>query len=284
MSDPLGVAGSAVGIVSLGLQVTQGLIKYLSAVKGRKEEIEDGIQEVQRVLSLLYSLNHMLPEVNARRCRQPLQDSLNSCYAKLEKLQQFLDGLHSSPRSAGASGTVRDATRSLIYPFQQGKLNTLHHSLRNYLGDLKLAIEIVTLYRVLASTVIHFSVSLIITRELNITIRLEVQLISQETITHSTHQSDQLQTLRMQAKQNSEQLECLKSTVSSALEVIRDQLHCTQWNIHDRDLRVAGRLTLIETGLSSIAHNSAVTARNIERITQTLSSHSQSLSNMVPNS
>jgi hypothetical protein len=215
--------------------------------------------------SLLYSLNHMLPEVNARRCRQPLQDSLNSCYAKLEKLQQFLDGLHSSPRSAGASGTVRDATRSLIYPFQQGKLNTLHHSLRNYLGDLKLAIEIVTL-------------------ELNITIRLEVQLISQETITHSTHQSDQLQTLRMQAKQNSEQLECLKSTVSSALEVIRDQLHCTQWNIHDRDLRVAGRLTLIETGLSSIAHNSAVTARNIERITQTLSSHSQSLSNMVPNS
>jgi hypothetical protein len=83
MSDPLSVAGTAVGIVSLGLQVSQGIIKYMQAIKGRKNEIQDSIQEVQRVVSLLYRLNTVLPEVDGGKCMQSLQDNLDNCYIKL---------------------------------------------------------------------------------------------------------------------------------------------------------------------------------------------------------
>lgn len=47
MSDPLSVAGTAVGIASLGIQVCQGLIKYLQAVNDRNEEIKDAVRDVK---------------------------------------------------------------------------------------------------------------------------------------------------------------------------------------------------------------------------------------------
>ncbi|QPC58077.1 hypothetical protein HYE67_000308 [Fusarium culmorum] len=67
MGDALGVAGSAVGIVSLGLQLCQGLVTYINAIKGRKEEIQDSVQEVQRVEVLLKNIKDVLPQLGSTR-------------------------------------------------------------------------------------------------------------------------------------------------------------------------------------------------------------------------
>ncbi|KAI6753980.1 hypothetical protein HG530_013156 [Fusarium avenaceum] len=175
MSDPLSVAGTAVGIVSLGIQVCQGLINYIQAAKGRKDEIQDSIQDVQQVVLLIYSLNNTLRGINGRRYTESLAASLKRCYASLEKLQAFLVKLDPPQQSTG--------------------------------------------------------------------------------------------TLRI-------------STIAGILVGIGDQQHETQWLIRDFGQMVDGRLTVIETGLGSIAHNNGVTAARIEEITQTLASHSESLSNM----
>lgn len=147
MSDPLSVAGTAVGIVSLGIQVCQGLINYVQASKGRKDEIQDSIQDVQQVVLLIYSLNNTLRGINERRYTESLAASLKRCYASLEKLQAFLVKLDPPQQSSGTSRIVRDARHSLVYPFQQAKVNSLHQSLRKDLSDLRLAIQIVSLYR-----------------------------------------------------------------------------------------------------------------------------------------
>jgi hypothetical protein len=258
MSDPLSVAGTAVGIVSLGIQVCQGLINYIQAAKGRKEEIQDSIQQVQQVVLLIYSLNNILPEIDARRCTESLAASLKKCYASLEKLQGFLVRIDPPQQTAGTSRIVRDARHSLIYSFR------LCH-----------CIELP------ASFVPYFSLSLITTREFTLAIRQDIQLISHEASINSTRQNDSLQSLQTQVQQNLEQLKSLNSTIDGVLAGIRDQLHETQWFIRDLGQTVEGRLTVIETGLSSIAHNNGVTAANIEEITQTLAAHSESLSNMV---
>ncbi|KAL6918227.1 hypothetical protein FSST1_009722 [Fusarium sambucinum] len=266
MFDPIGVAGTAVGIVSLGIQVLQGLMKYVQAVKGSKEEIEEIIQEVQRVVSLFYNLNNVLPEVNSRKCTQSLHNSLGSCYTKLEKLQDFLNGLKLPQLSTSASTTIRNTTRSIIYPFQQAKLYSLHQSLRKDLGDLRLAVEILSM-------------------EFTITIREEVQLISQDIKTNSTYQRDHLQALRTQVQQNYNQLDSLRSIVSGAFETIRDQLHQTQLIIHDHDQRVRGRLKVMERNLSNaIANDSGITVAKIEEIKQRLAAQSESIANMVKHS
>lgn len=274
MGDPLGVAGSAVGIVSLGLQLCQGLITYIQAFKGQKEEIEESIQEVQRVESLLTNLEKLLPEVDLRRCKQSLQNNLVSCYKQLQKLQTFLEALDPPHQSTGASRTVLNTTRSLTYPFQQTKLNSFHQSLRTYLGDLKLAIETVSLYRVLNLFFFLLYILLIKVRELNITINQKLQLISQEVATNASNQSDQLEALRAQEQQNSDSL---TSTVSSAHEFNKGQFRQTQFLVRDNDQKLSGRLTVMDTRLGSIAD----TVARLEEMMQTTSSHSESSITMV---
>jgi hypothetical protein len=145
MSDPLSVAGTAVGITSLGIQVCQGLIKYLRAVRGRKEEIREGIQEIEQVVSLLSSLNNTLPSVGPKSGTITLRTSLKNCYAKLEGLQELLVDLDDSQQSSKSMKRAANAIRAVSYPFQQERLNTIRQSLRSVLSDLDLIVSVISL-------------------------------------------------------------------------------------------------------------------------------------------
>ncbi|KAF5227261.1 hypothetical protein FAUST_11893, partial [Fusarium austroamericanum] len=131
-------------------------------------------------------------------------------------------------------------------------------SLRKYLGDLKLTVETVSL-------------------ELNIAIDQNLELISQDAATNSANQSDQLEAVRTQEQQN---FDSLTSTVSSAHEFNKDQFHQTQWLVRDNDQKVNGRLTMMDTRLCSIAHDSGVTIARMEEMMKTLSSYLELLTNM----
>ncbi|KAF5974039.1 hypothetical protein FBULB1_7943 [Fusarium bulbicola] len=90
MSDPLSVAGSAVGIISLGIQVCQGLISYLQSFKSQDQDIQDSLKDVQTVISILYSLKGILPKVDERSSGTP---AIRRCLAEseenLREFQQF---------------------------------------------------------------------------------------------------------------------------------------------------------------------------------------------------
>lgn len=145
MSDPLSVAGTAVGITSLGIQVCQGLMKYLRAVRGRKQEIAEGVGDVERVVSLLCSLNNLLPRVGSTNETVQLRDCLKSCDVELKRVQTLLAELNGVQQSSNAMQRAANAMRSVTYPFQQEKLAALRQSLRSVLDDLTLIISIVSL-------------------------------------------------------------------------------------------------------------------------------------------
>lgn len=144
MSDPLSVAGTAVGITSLGIQVCQGLIQYLRAVRGRREDIRDGIRDIEQVVSLLYSLNGLLPRLNSETGTAPLRSCLNNCYEKLEALQEVLRELGDAKHSSKLTRAT-NAMLSVTYPFQQEKLTAIRQSLRSVLDDLNLIISVILL-------------------------------------------------------------------------------------------------------------------------------------------
>jgi hypothetical protein len=145
MSDPLSVAGTAVGITSLGIQVCQGLIQYLRAVRGRKQDLREGVREIEQVVSLLYSLNSHLPKINPETGTAPLRNCLNNCYGKLENLQEVLGELDDAKHSSKVTRRAANAMRSVTYPFQQEKLTAIRQSLRSVLDDLNLIISIISL-------------------------------------------------------------------------------------------------------------------------------------------
>ncbi|RGP78328.1 hypothetical protein FLONG3_3464 [Fusarium longipes] len=261
MSDPLSVAGTAVGITSLGIQVCQGLIKYLRAVRGRKEEIREGVREVEQVVSLLYCLNNVLPNFGPRSGTTSLRECLKNCYAELEGLRKLLDKLCNSHQPDTNIRRTANVLRSISYPFRQEELNEARQSLRSVLSDLQLVISITSLD---SSTSIHDTVN-----DLSQDIKALVT-------TNDGHLTD----LRTKTYHNSVQLQSLQTAISDTLNEIKEQLHSTQLSIQDLDHRVDGKLTIIETGTRSIEANSRMTAAKMEEVIQAVAAQSALISSL----
>lgn len=148
MSDPLSIAGSAVGIISLGIQVCQGLISYLQSFKAQDQDIQESLSDVQTMVSILYSLKGILPKVDKRSSETPaIRRCLAESEEKLREIQQFsvkLRGTESPEHDV--LGKMDNARRSLLYPFREGKLKSLCQALKGLLQHLSLGLNITSLY------------------------------------------------------------------------------------------------------------------------------------------
>jgi hypothetical protein len=143
MSDPLSVAGTAVGITSLGIQVCQGLVSYLRSIEGRKQQITDGLGEIQALIPIFYSLNNLLPSIDRRKGteKSALQRCLRDSEEKILELQQLLLTLRGPVSSPSTKGKMKGTARSLIYPFREESLNVLRKSIRELRNNLNLAVS-----------------------------------------------------------------------------------------------------------------------------------------------
>jgi ankyrin repeat domain-containing protein 50 len=91
------VAGSAVGLASLGIQVCQGLVSYYDAWKSFNSDVSstyDSIDDLSRTLALLKSSldNDELDEEKKERvkeCVRSCEESLINLSKKSEKLQKY---------------------------------------------------------------------------------------------------------------------------------------------------------------------------------------------------
>lgn len=158
MSDPLSIAGTAVGITSLGIQVCQGLVGYLRSVRGRRAEIAEDLSEVQTLITIFYSLNYILPKIDQTRCAEAttIRRYLEECEGKLLELQQLLIKLRGPQQSTTNREKMREAGRTFIYPFRVDTLKSLRQSLRSLLDNLNLAIDIKSLsVHFVAPLVVH---------------------------------------------------------------------------------------------------------------------------------
>lgn len=148
MSDPLSVAGSAVGIISLGIQVCQSLISYLQSFKGQDHDIQDSLNEIQIVISILYSLKGILPKVDKSSSETPaIRRCLAESEEKLREFQQLSLKLRGTQRSEDdVLEKMDNARRALLYPFREAKLKSLCQSLKGLLQNLTLGLNITSLY------------------------------------------------------------------------------------------------------------------------------------------
>ncbi|KAJ4247488.1 hypothetical protein NW762_013165 [Fusarium torreyae] len=225
MSDPLSVAGTAVGIVSLGIHVCKSLVSYLQSLEGRNQEIKAGLAEVEAVVSIFYSLNGILPKIDessidATTIRRCLRDS----EVKLVDLQQFLIKLR-GPQHAMPStiAKIDEAGRSLIHPLRAGKLTSLRQSLQELLSNLNIAVNLVTLE---SASVIHDDVD-------------KLQMSVSDLGAQICHHSDQLQSL--------------KDTVNDSLKDFKQRASQIELRQMESNEIINAKLTLMGSAIGSIA-------------------------------
>ncbi|KAH8878971.1 hypothetical protein GQ53DRAFT_739496 [Thozetella sp. PMI_491] len=143
MADPISIAGTAVGVVSLGIQVCHELVDYLGAVREQRKQINDARVQVQTLRAVFSSLNTSLPHIQVHHPEDAtlLQQCLQQCEGKLAETRVFLNKLKGPPTPS----PVQEAGRTLVYPFRRAKLVALRSMLHDAQQCLQLVLQITSL-------------------------------------------------------------------------------------------------------------------------------------------
>ncbi|KAH6884132.1 hypothetical protein B0T10DRAFT_518181, partial [Thelonectria olida] len=145
MIDPLSVAGSAVGVISLGITVAQGLFDYYAAFQGQKSDVAHTTKKLSRLLELLESLRQQLErrqsQADDRGILTSMESCMEDCKELIRDLEVELDKFNQAPHQGTMAG-LRAAGRRIAYPFRQSTLQKLDEDVDDFISCLSLAMQL----------------------------------------------------------------------------------------------------------------------------------------------
>ena len=148
MADPLSVAGSAVGIISLGLTVSQGLLAYYGPFKAYDEQIQDVSCRITSFNNILKTLEDVIADARipsstlTTRSANVALDCIFNCQEGLERLENMLDKCQSSPSRKSFLGSK---INRMLYPFRRDTLVTLLGTMSQLQEDLNTSLHSLTM-------------------------------------------------------------------------------------------------------------------------------------------
>ena len=144
MADPFSIAGSVVGVISLGIQVTQSLVKFYSLYKRQDSEIAGMIERLKSLLSVLQILDETLSNRKFQADEQSLigkiEISIENCEEFIQELQEECQEFVKTT-SDGIKAVFRVAGRRATYPFRQSTLQKLDEDIDELRSNLSIAID-----------------------------------------------------------------------------------------------------------------------------------------------
>jgi hypothetical protein len=138
-------AGTLVGIISLGIQVAEGLVKYYAAYKGRESDTAHTVKRLTHLLNVLEILRAQLAARKFQADEQSLlsavERSVGDCEELIHELQQETEKFNKVP-SAGVAAAARATGRRLAYPFRQSTLQKLDEDIDEICANITLALQV----------------------------------------------------------------------------------------------------------------------------------------------
>ena len=148
MADPLSVAGSVVGLISLGIQVTQSLVNFYNSYKGREDDIMHMREKLDGLLVILQGVETTLSgrkfHVDERNLIQSIETSIKSCDGMIQELQHECQKI-SKPSSDGTRAAIKLAGRQVTYPFRQSTLQKVDEDIDELRANLSTALDVLQL-------------------------------------------------------------------------------------------------------------------------------------------
>jgi hypothetical protein len=142
MVEPIGLLGTGVGIVSLGLQLYGELKKYVDSYTGREEQLSKALASIEILHQSLNAIRDVLPDFDSeqRVTNDVVRSCLQSCKDDMLLLQTELRKHEALPYT-DLNGRFREVKKKLQYPFSQNALVELNSRLERILASLYLAID-----------------------------------------------------------------------------------------------------------------------------------------------
>ena len=143
MSDPLSVAGSAVGIISMSLTVCQGLIQYYVSWKDYSQHVDRLVKSLQIFLHTLELLNQAIRGFPFEADTVAhVERSISSCQHGVDSLQKKLDKVKSIDLpDRPIYSKILTQGRRLLYPFRESTLTKLQEIISELKDNLTLTMS-----------------------------------------------------------------------------------------------------------------------------------------------
>jgi len=139
MADPFSITGSAVGVVSLAIQVCKGLEWYLSGVKEAKDKAEQIAAETEELANLLERLESVIGKGDPSQSVSATRTGIVSCANAIATIRKKLKSDDQAANS-GIKSNLKRLTKRLAFPFKEADitywrdvLNTIQQSLQTAL-------------------------------------------------------------------------------------------------------------------------------------------------------
>ncbi|KAJ8070945.1 hypothetical protein OCU04_001303 [Sclerotinia nivalis] len=132
MTDPFSAASGAVGVISIGLQVSQNLVKYCSQYKSFVKDIITFKSKAETLNVILQQLGDKLQQLEQKKWTLPTSviDTIEKCEAGLRGLDKELQ----------KHGRVTISNR-ITYPFIKDSLTVANAMLDSLQNNLTLALQ-----------------------------------------------------------------------------------------------------------------------------------------------
>lgn len=138
------VAGAAVGIISLGLQVCQGLVSYYEAYQGQDEKVADILRDMSALNSSLRAIQRRLSKLNSGQLDTIAQagDRVIECEAVVKRLERLLAECHRTTIRADFKEGMQIRARKVAFPFHQSTINDLKDTVKGLQTNVVVALQI----------------------------------------------------------------------------------------------------------------------------------------------
>lgn len=143
MGDPFSVAGTAVGITSLGIQTCQIIHKFYAQYKGFHDDIDSLLRQVQGLKGLLESLRHIKERIDSADYEpsSQLHLHLKACEEALSALEQMAHKCNTAKEAKGIKARMQDARKRSLWPYRKETLVELQVVLTRVQNNLNLALQ-----------------------------------------------------------------------------------------------------------------------------------------------
>jgi Fungal N-terminal domain of STAND proteins len=137
MADPLSIAASIAGLLTIAAQTAQLISSIIAEVKGRKAELVEIGQEITSFYVVLGQLQGQIDKDAApSSSNQSLEAILAGCIRTLQSIQNALSQI----RAGYAKGSISKVRAHITYPAKMKSLTSYRDLLDKYKGTLSIAL------------------------------------------------------------------------------------------------------------------------------------------------
>jgi hypothetical protein len=147
MPDPISAAGTAVGITSLGIQVSRELISYYNQFKSFHDDVSSAVSRAERLEKVLELIKqHLQGHPRSQGIADEALNSILDCEAGMKKLQILVKKCGEVQMPVTLEDKLRLVRKRLVYPFKKDALGDVNLTLDRLQGNLQLALQALQLY------------------------------------------------------------------------------------------------------------------------------------------